>query len=95
MEAPAAAQEVPQDKHMEEFFQEVTAIKVKLWPALIPIQVSVCPAFKIELLRGCLRKSHLVWLVQCMLSGQVLLLQAHGGGQWHVCSPRPPSCKAF
>ena len=33
MEAPAAAQEVPQDKHMEEFFQEVTAIKVKLWPA--------------------------------------------------------------
>ena len=29
LEAPAAAQEVPQDKHMEEFFQEVTAIKVK------------------------------------------------------------------
>eukprot|EP00891_Asterochloris_glomerata_P001953 jgi/Astpho2/1953/Aster-00466 len=30
VEAPAAAQEVPQDKHMEEFFQEVTAIKVQL-----------------------------------------------------------------
>ena len=29
VEAPAAAPEVPQDKHMEEFFQEVTAIKVK------------------------------------------------------------------
>ena len=60
VEAPAAAQEVPQDKHMEEFFQEVTAIKVKLVAcrpdipsgcsaclchALTPVKVSVGPAF--------------------------------------------------
>ena len=76
VEAPAAVQEVPQDKHMEEFFQEVTAIKV-----------SVGPAFDEELLQGCWKESHLVRLVQYMVSGQALLLPAHEGGPWHARSP--------